>query len=97
MRLFAQLDENNIVIGVIGNIIQPEGNYIETFLDGSVHKNYAGLGYLYDEGRDAFIEPKPFNSWLLNESTCQYEAPIPKPTPGQYHWDEESLSWIEIT
>jgi len=66
-------------------------------------KNYAGLGFTYDAQRDAFIPPKPFNSWLLNEETCLWEAPVPMPEnagtgepPYRYAWDEETLSWIEI-
>lgn len=57
-------------------------------------KNYAGLGFTYDEARDAFILPKPFESWLLNEETCQWEAPTPRPTDGRpYQWVEEDLNW----
>ena len=57
-------------------------------------KNYAGIGYSYDLVRDAFIPPKSFDSWILNEQTCQWEAPVPYPTDGQeYYWDEETLSW----
>jgi hypothetical protein len=59
----------------------------------SFRKNYAGIGYTYDETRDAFIPPKPFNSWILNESTCLWEAPIAKPDNKLYTWNEESLSW----
>lgn len=59
-----------------------------------LRKNHAGIGYIYDEDRDAFIPPKPFNSWILNEDTCLWEAPIPMPTDGQrYTWNEETLSW----
>ena len=62
-----------------------------------LRKNYAGAGYTYDSGRDAFIPPSPFNSWLLNEDTCLWEAPTPMPTDDkQYQWDEETLSWVEI-
>ena len=62
-------------------------------------KNYAGIGYTYDEGRDAFIPPKPYNSWVLNEGSCCWEAPVAMPTDtleeGQfYKWDEETTSWI---
>lgn len=58
-------------------------------------KNYAGIGYTYDAGRNAFIPPKPFASWLLDEETCLWNAPIPYPDDGnQYIWDEDSLSWI---
>lgn len=57
-------------------------------------KNYAGIGYTYDETLDAFIPPKPYNSWILNEETCTWEAPIPQPLDGKlYEWDENSLSW----
>jgi len=58
-------------------------------------KNHAGIGYTYDQQRDAFIAPKPFNSWILNETTCQWEAPIAYPNDGQfYKWNEEILNWI---
>ena len=57
-------------------------------------KNHAGIGYTYDSQRDAFISPKPFNSWVLNENTCQWEAPIAYPNDGQrYKWNEETQSW----
>lgn len=58
-------------------------------------KNYAGMGYIYDEVRDAFVPPAPFPSWILNEETCLWEAPIPYPTEdGFYSWDEDTLTWI---
>jgi hypothetical protein len=57
-------------------------------------KNYAGVGFFYDSGRDAFIPPKPFESWILNEETCRWEAPTPYPEDGRfYHWVEEDLNW----
>ena len=60
-------------------------------------KNYAGIGYTYDAGRDAFIAPKPFASWALNEITCLWDAPTAKPTDDKsYRWDEEQLAWVEI-
>lgn len=63
-----------------------------------LRKNYAGIGYTYDSGRDAFIPPKPFNSWVLNEDTCLYEAPTPMPTDDKrYSWDEDTTSWVEIS
>jgi hypothetical protein len=59
-------------------------------------KNYAGIGYSYNEERDAFIPPKPFESWILNEETCLWESPIPYPTDGEsYTWNEEDLEWTE--
>jgi hypothetical protein len=63
-------------------------------------KNYAGIGYIYDSNRDAFIEPKPFNSWILNENTCLWEAPVPYPNPTdvtKYSWNEETLNWDLVT
>lgn len=61
-------------------------------------KNYAGIGYTYDEQRDAFIPPKPFASWVLNEDTCLWEPPIAMPTDGkQYQWDEAAGNWVEVT
>jgi hypothetical protein len=61
-------------------------------------KNYAGIGYSYDEVRDAFIPPKPFDSWILNETTCLWEAPVEYPTDGQqYQWNEEMGTWDLIT
>lgn len=57
-------------------------------------KNYAGIGYKYDQTRDAFIPPKPFQSWTLNETTCLWEAPISKPDDGQsYDWNETTQTW----
>ena len=61
-------------------------------------KNYAGIGYTYDSQRNAFIPPKPFNSWVLNESTCLWDAPVAMPTDNKmYRWDEETTNWIEVT
>ena len=60
-----------------------------------LRKNYAGIGYTYDSQRDAFIPPKPFASWTLNEETCQWDSPIPYPTTGDiYVWDEATQNWI---
>jgi len=60
-------------------------------------KNYAGIGYTYDSQRDAFIPPKPFNSWVLNESTCLWDAPVAMPTDDKrYTWDENTINWVEI-
>jgi len=62
-----------------------------------LRKNYAGVGYSYDAVRDAFIPPKPFESWLLDDDTCLWEAPVPMPTDGKvYGWDESTVSWKEL-
>ena len=65
-----------------------------------LRKNYAGIGYTYDVTRDAFIPPKPFNSWILNEETCDFQPPTPRPADyltKQYIWNEPTLSWVEPT
>ena len=74
---------------------------IQTSYNGNIRKNYAGVGYTYDQTRDAFIAPKPFNSWILNEDTCQWEAPVEKPELTQeqldnnsrYIWNETTKNW----
>ena len=68
--------------------------WIQTSYNSNFRKDYAGIGYTYDETRDAFILPKPYNSWVLNEDTCRWEAPISIPTDGKaYTWNEEILNW----
>jgi hypothetical protein len=64
-----------------------------------LRKNYAGIGFSYDSGRDAFIPPKPFSSWSLNKTTCQWDAPTPMPVEEGKHftWDEPTTSWVEVT
>ena len=67
-------------------------------------KNYAGLGYTYDAQRDAFIPPKPYNSWVLDENTCLWNSPVAMPSdagqgdpPKRYTWNEETVNWVEVT
>jgi hypothetical protein len=75
-----------------------EGTYWkQTSYNNNFRKNYAGIGYTYDSARDAFIPEQPFNSWFLNENTCQWEPPIAYPSDGKlYDWDEPTLSWKEV-
>ena len=69
----------------------------QTSYNGTFRKNFAGIGFLYDETRDAFIPQKPYNSWILNENTCVWEAPTPCPNDGNIHtWDEETVSWVIV-
>lgn len=109
MAHFAELDENNIVVRVLvtDNNLPNEGldwlianlggTWVQTSYNGSFRKNFAGIGDFYDEGRDAFIPPKPYESWVLDEATCKYVAPIPKPDDDFYYvWDESAVSWIKI-
>ena len=93
----------------IDNLVEEEaGIWVQTSYNtkGGVHslggtplrKNYAGIGFTYDADKDAFIPPKPFNSWTLNETTCLWEAPVAYPTDGQkYEWNEETTTWDLVT
>jgi hypothetical protein len=110
MAHYAFLDTNNIVTEVITGVEETEliegldtetwyGNFRgqvckRTSYNGNIRKNYAGIGYAYDFERDAFIAPKPFDSWLLDEATCRWQAPTPYPTDGfTYQWNEAELAW----
>ena len=79
------------------------GTWKQTSYNGNIRKNYAGIGYTYNADIDAFVPPKPFASWLLNEETAQWEAPTPIPAdagtgepPKMYSWDEATTSWVEV-
>jgi hypothetical protein len=70
-------------------------NWKQTSYNQRIRKNFAGIGYTYDLARDAFIPPQPFPSWVLNEETCLWDAPVAIPTDGQrYYWDEATTSWV---
>lgn len=74
------------------------GNWKQTSYNATIRKNYAGQGFTYDAQRDAFIPPKPFSSWLLNETTCQWDSPVPYPADDKrYVWDEAQQNWVEVT
>ena len=113
MAHWAKIDENNLVIQVtVGDnddsngdegyqwlVNNLGGRWIKTSYNGNIRKNFAGIGFVYDETRDAFIPPKPYPSWVLDEDTCLWQAPIPKPNDGnKYFWNEDTVSWdlIEI-
>jgi hypothetical protein len=110
MAHYAFLDKNNIVTEVIVGIDEteliegkdPETWYGEfrgkvckrTSYNGKIRKNYAGIGFTYDYELDAFIPPKPFDSWILDENSCQWHAPVAYPTDGfSYFWNEVNLDW----
>ena len=113
MAHYAFLNHENIVTEVIVGIDETEliegltpeewyGNFRNqvckrTSYNNNIRKNYACIGYAYDEERDAFIPPKPFNKWVLNENTCQWEAPIPYPEDGKvYVWNDNKGEWEEV-
>jgi hypothetical protein len=106
---FAEIDENNIVVRVlVGDNSMPNegydwfvenlgGRWIQTSYSASFRKNYAGVGYCYDEDLDAFISPQPLPSWTLNEATARWISPTPYPQDGRgYSWNEEKLTWEEV-
>ncbi len=108
MAHFAEIGSDNIVLRVIvvHDSLEAEGaewcaaNYggrwVQTSYNARIRKNYAGPGFTYDEQRDAFIPPQPYPSWVLNESTCTWEAPIPMPMDGAlYLWDEQAQAWVQ--
>ena len=111
MAHYAFLDADNVVTEVITGIDETEliegllpetwyGNFRgqmckRTSYNNNIRKNYAGIGYTYDTARDAFIAPQPYLSWVLDETTCRWGAPVPYPATGRWVWDEASLNWIE--
>ena len=110
MAHFAELDDNNVVLRVIVTANHDSngdegyqwlvnnlgGRWVQTSYNANFRKNFAGIGFTYDEELDAFIPPKPYESWVLNDETCQWESPTPYPEDGQvYYWNEDSLTWIE--
>ena len=73
------------------------GTWVQTSYNDNIRKNFAGIGYTYDLARDAFIAPKPYPSWVLNETTCRWEAPTPYPDDDNvYTWDESTTSWVKV-
>jgi hypothetical protein len=102
MSYFARIDENNNVIDVIvadqsfvnSGAVGDWSEWKECSRDGSIRKNMPGVGYTYDPARDAFIPPKPHDSWVIDEDTCKWKAPVDKPDDGnRYSWDEVTTSW----
>jgi len=74
------------------------GEWKQTSYNANLRKNYAGIGYSYNADLDAFIPPQPYPSWLLNQTTATWEAPVPMPTDGKvYTWDEATTSWVEMS
>ena len=94
-------DSNNVEQESLGiqflNQTLGNGNYLQCWKDRSKRKHMAGVGYTFDEDKDAFIAPKPYSSWTLNEDTCSWEAPVAYPDDGKFYtWNEETTSWVEI-
>ena len=111
MAHFAEIDNNNTVVRVLvipdnaedrgqdylANDLGLGGTWVQTSYNSRIRKNYAGEGFSYDEDLDAFIAPKPFESWVLDEATCQWNAPVAYPTDGlMYQWNEDNTDWEAI-
>jgi hypothetical protein len=101
MKYYAKVEN-----GKVKKVIVAEPEFFDNFVDSSpgkwietsktLRKNYAAKGYSYDTELDAFIPPQPYNSWILNEDTCNWESPVPLPAGNKdYIWDEESQAWLE--
>ena len=88
-------------VDFLNNLYGSRDVWVQTSYNNNIRKNYAAVGYTYDEDRDAFIPKKPYNSWILNETTCQWESPVIKPELTQeqidnknyYNWNEETTTW----
>ena len=109
MAHFAEIDQNNLVVRVLVTDNQAPnegydwlvenlgGNWIKTSYNGKIRKNFAGIGFTYSQELDAFIAPKPFDSWILDQQTCRWEAPTPYPDDGSiYLWNESELAWNPV-
>lgn len=111
MAHFAQIDENGLVLQVlVTDNNDPNGDeghqwlvdtfggmWVKTSYNGNIRKNFAGIGYTFDAGRDAFIPPQPYASWTLDEETCLWIPPVPYPTDGSIcGWDEDTQSWVPV-
>ena len=105
----AELDANDIVLRVVvvSNAYEPQvaewceqtygGRWVQTSYNGNFRKNFAGIGYTYNADLDAFIPPKPYPSWVLDDATCQWKAPVPMPQDGDlYEWDEAAGEWVVV-
>ena len=106
MSHFAKIDSNNIVTEVIvaekdfinSGLVGDEFLWVQTSYNNNFRKNHAAVGFTYDKDRDAFIPPQLWSSWTLNETTCQWEPPVPYPTDDlMYEWDEDTTSWVVTT
>ena len=87
-------EQEQLGVDFINKLYNTRDVWKKTSYNNNIRKNFAGIGYQYDQQRDAFIAPKPYNSWILNESTCRWESPIPYPQDNnRYNWNEQNQSW----
>ena len=105
MAHFAKINNSNVVTEIIvaeqnfinSGLVGDSFLWVQTSYNNNFRKNFGGIGMTYDKTRDAFIPPKVYASWILNESTCRWEAPVAEPDDGKpYHWNEATTNWVEI-
>ena len=111
MAHFAEIDGNNIVVRVLvvpndqesrgaeylANDLGLGGTWVQCSYNAKIRKHYPGPGYSFDSVRDAFLPPSPFPSWIIDEATCDWVAPVPMPNDGKkYFWDESTQEWKEV-
>ena len=88
------IEQEKLGVDFINKLYNTRDVWKQTSYNNNIRKNFAGIGFQYDQTRDAFIPPKPFNSWILNEDTCLWESPIPMPiNENRYTWNESTLTW----
>ena len=88
------VEQEQLGVDFINKLYNTRDVWKQTSYNGNIRKNYAGIGFQYDQTRDAFIAPKHYNSWILNENTCKWEAPVAKPQDtNKYSWNESTLTW----
>ena len=88
------IEQEKLGVDFINKLYNTRDVWKQTSYNGNFRKNYAGIGFQYDQQRDAFIPPKPFNSWILDENTCRWNSPIPYPNDEKkYKWNEQNQSW----
>ena len=88
------IEQEKLGVDFLNKLYNTRDVWKQTSYNGNFRKNYAGIGFQYDQQRDAFIPPKPFNSWILDENTCRWKAPIPYPQDNnKYNWNEQNQSW----
>ena len=92
------IEQEKLGVDFINKLYNTRDVWKQTSYNGNIRKNFAGIGFKYDQARDAFIAPKPFNSWILNEDTCRWEAPVAMPSTtledNQYYsWNESIINW----
>jgi hypothetical protein len=91
-------EQESLGVSFLQNLFGSDTTWKQTSYNNNFRKNFAGIGYSYDSVKDAFIAPQPYSSWVLNETTCRWDSPVPYPTDtdNSYEWDEATTSWITV-